>query len=67
MAARKSQSQDKPESEKSSEVVLAQFAYATAKDGEVVQLVKGNHVDADRFTAKSLEHLRDLGFIGSQD
>lgn len=49
------------------EVVLSQFAYAAAKDGEVVQLVKGNVVNAERFKPESLEHLRSLGFIGSQD
>ena len=52
---------------KSAEVVLSQFAYAAAKDGEVVQLVKGNVINADRFKRESLEHLRSLGFIGSQD
>jgi hypothetical protein len=66
MAAAK-KPEPKPKQEKPAEVVLAQFAYATAKDGEVVQLVKGNAVDSDRYTEKSLGHLRSLGFIGSQD
>lgn len=64
MAAKKA-AESKPK--QSAEVVLSQFAYATAKDGEVVQLVKGNEVAADRFTDESLEHLRSLGFIGSKD
>ncbi|MFN2344764.1 MAG: hypothetical protein ABR616_03500 [Dermatophilaceae bacterium] len=59
MAAKKS-SEEKP-----AEVVLVPFAYATAKDGEVVQLVKGNAVDAERYVRSSLEHLRALGFIGT--
>jgi len=57
----------KVEAAKSSEVVLVRFAYANAKDGEVVQLVNGDVVNADRFRPESLEHLRSLGFIGSQD
>lgn len=55
----------KKDDAKSSEVVLSQFAYATAKSGEVVQLVKGDVVDTDRFTKESLEHLRSIDFIGS--
>lgn len=47
------------------EVVLVPFAYANAKDGEVVQLVKGDAVAAGRFREDSLEHLRSIGFIGS--
>jgi hypothetical protein len=53
------------EVEKRSTVVLAQFAYANAKDGEVVQLVKGTVVNVDRFKPESIEHLRSLGFIGT--
>lgn len=56
---------EKPEPK--TDVVLSQFAYAAAKDGEVVQLVKGDTVNADRFKPESIEHLRSLGFIGSQD
>lgn len=48
------------------EVVLSQFAYATAKSGEVVQLVKGDAIDADRYDKDSLEHLRSIGFIGEE-
>jgi len=47
------------------EVVLVPFAYATAKSGEVVQLVKGD-VITDRYTKESLDHLRDIGFIGTE-
>lgn len=54
-------------SEPKAETVLVPFAYATAKNGEVVQLVKGDVVVADRFTAASIEHLRSISFIGSQD
>ena len=63
MAAR--QKDDK--SEAAVEVVLTPFAYAKAKDGQVVQLVKGDTIDAGKFTKESLEHLRSIGFIGSQD
>ena len=59
--------QDKPNTEKPSEVVLVPFAYAAAKDGEVVQLVKGVKVDLDRFKGESLAHLRSIGFIGIQN
>ena len=62
MAARKPA---QPETEKPTDVVLVQFAYAAAKDGEVVQLVKGDAVNPDRFEAKSIEHLRSIGFVGS--
>ena len=54
-----------PEVEVSSEVVLLPFAYVVAKNGEVVQLVKGDIIDADRFKDSSLEHLRGIGFIGN--
>lgn len=57
----------KPVPEKPSEVVLVPFAYAAAKDGEVVQLVKGVKVDPDRFKGESLAHLRSIGFIGIQN
>lgn len=50
---------------KVSESVLVPFAYAQAKSGEVVQLVKGDVIDSDRFKDSSLEHLRSIGFIGS--
>ncbi len=63
MAAKRS---DKPEA-KPSESVLVPFAYATAKDGEVVQLVKGVKVDPERFKGESLDHLRSIGFIGVQN
>lgn len=53
-----------PETEKPADVVLVQFAYAAAKDGEVVQLVKGDQI-TDRFEPKSIEHLRSIGFVGS--
>jgi hypothetical protein len=53
--------------EKPAEFVLVPFAYATAKDGEVVQLVKGGIVNASRFRPESIEHLRSIGFIGSKD
>lgn len=48
------------------EVVLVPFAYATARNGEVVQLVKGDVVISDRFTQGSLDHLRGIGFIGTK-
>ena len=51
----------------SGEVVLVPFAYATAKDGEVVQLRKGDTVDAGKFTKESLDHLRSIDFIGTDD
>ena len=52
--------------EKAAEVVLSPFAYAKAKSGQVVQLVKGDTIDADRYEKDSLEHLRSIGFIGSE-
>jgi hypothetical protein len=55
------------DSDGSPEVVLVAFAYASAKNGEVVQLLKGDIIDANRYTEKSLEHLRSIGFIGKQD
>ena len=49
------------------EVVLVPFAYAKAKGSpQVVQLVKGDTIDADRYEKDSLEHLRSIGFIGSE-
>lgn len=48
------------------EVVQVPFAYAQAKSGQVVQLVKGDIIDADRYEKDSLEHLRSIGFIGSE-
>ena len=48
------------------EVVTTPFAYAKAKDGQVVQLVRGDVIDADRYEEGSLEHLRSIGFIGQQ-
>jgi hypothetical protein len=48
------------------EVVTVPFAYAKAKDGQVVQLVKGDVIEAARYEKDSLEHLRGIGFIGSQ-
>lgn len=48
------------------EVVLVPFAYATAKDGEVVQLRQGDVITTDRFKGDSLEHLRGIGFIGNK-
>jgi hypothetical protein len=51
------------------EVVVAPFAYALAKNGEVVMLGKGDLV-TDRFVegkegeANTLAHLRAIGFIG---
>jgi hypothetical protein len=65
MAAAK-KSNAKP-AEKQADVVLVPFAYATAKGGEVVQLVKGDVVNPDRFEAKSIEHLRSIGFVGSDN
>lgn len=55
----------KPETGPPADVVLVPFAYAAARDGEVVQLVKGDAVNPDRFEAKSIEHLRSIGFVGS--
>lgn len=55
----------KKDESKATEVVQVPFAYAVAKNGEVVQLVKGDVIDADRFKGDSLEHLRDIGFIGN--
>jgi len=54
----------KKDDKSSVEVVTVPFAYATAKSGEVVQLVKGD-VITDRFKEDSLEHLRSIGFIGN--
>jgi hypothetical protein len=52
----------------SSEVVVVPFAYAVAKgSAQVVQLVKGDVVDADLYDKDSLEHLRSIGFLGSPD
>lgn len=51
---------------KPAEVVRVPFAYATAKSGEVVQLRRGDVIDADRFVEGSLEHLRGIGFVGPQ-
>jgi len=51
--------------DKATEVVAAPFAYVVAKNGEVVQLVKGDIIDADRYKDSSLEHLRSIGFIGN--
>jgi hypothetical protein len=48
------------------EVVAVPFAYAKAKSGQVVQLVKGDAIDADRYEKGSLEHLRGIGFISSK-
>lgn len=51
------------------ERVTVPFAYAKAKNGEVVQLAKGDIV-ADRFVEgkegepNTLAHLRAIGFIG---
>lgn len=56
----------KKEEKQTREVVLNSFAYAKAKSGEVVALVKGDVVDADRFEKDSLEHLRSIGFVGSE-
>lgn len=62
MAGTKSdRSADKP-----GEVVVVPFAYPRAKDGQVVQLVKGDTIDADRYEKDSLEHLRSIGFIGTE-
>lgn len=49
------------------EVVLVPFAYANAKNGEVVQLVKGDTITGGRFKEDSLDHLRSIGFIGKQN
>lgn len=57
----------KKDDTKAADVVLVPFAYATAKSGEVVQLSKGDTIDADRYTKESLAHLGSIGFIGSQD
>ena len=55
----------KKDEPKAAEAVQVPFAYAVAKNGEVVQLVKGDIIDADRFKGDSLEHLRGIGFIGN--
>lgn len=57
----------KGESAAAPEKVLVPFAYPTTVDGEVVQLVQGDTIDGARFTKKSVEHLRAIGFIGAQD
>ena len=49
------------------EVVLVPFAYAKAKNGQVVQLVKGDVIDAARYEKDSLEHLRAIEFIGKSN
>ena len=64
MAAAK-KSEAKP-AEEPAEVVLVPFAYATAKGGEVVQLVKGDTI-TDRYEAASIEHLRSIGFVAESD
>ncbi len=53
--------------ESAPEVVLTQFAYATGKSGEVVQLVKGDVVDSELFTPESLDHLPSIGFVGTSE
>jgi len=55
----------KKDEAKATEVFSVPFAYAVAKNGEVVQLVKGDVIDADRFKGDSLEHLRSIGFISN--
>lgn len=62
MAAKKSDGDGR-----ASERVLSTFAYATTKSGEVVQLVKGDVIDPDRFDDDSIEHLRSIGFIGKSE
>lgn len=56
----------KKDETKAAESVLVPFAYAHAKNGEVVQLAKGDIIVADRFKDSSLEHLRSIGFIGNE-
>lgn len=53
-----------PNPEVAAEVVLVPFAYAATRDGEVVQLRKGDII-TDRFTDVSLDHLRSIGFVGA--
>lgn len=64
VSAKKPDSKPEP---KPVDVVLVPFAYAAAKDGEVVQLVKGNTVNTDRFRPESIEHLRSMGFVGPRN
>jgi hypothetical protein len=46
--------------------VVSVFAYATAKGGEVVQLVRGDII-TDRFTQQSIDHLRSIGFVAESE
>lgn len=62
-AAKKAQ----PDVEPDVEVVLVPFAYANAKNGEVVQLVKGDTITGGRFKEDSIDHLRSIGFIGKSN
>ena len=66
MGGRKADPKDTPQKQ-SGLTVVAPFAYATAKDGEVVQLVKGDVVDEGRFTKESVAHLESIGLVGKQD
>lgn len=69
MAASRNVPQESPPEAENPEVVVAPFAYARAKNGEVVMLVKGDIV-SDRFVEgkegepNTLAHLRAIGFIG---
>lgn len=53
----------KSKGEPTTYVVAVVFAYANARNGEVVQLRKGDVVDPERFTPESIEHLLSIGFI----
>ncbi len=46
--------------------VVVMFAYANAKDGEVVRLTKGDII-TDRFTQESVDHLRSIGFVAESE
>lgn len=66
MAARKAPVEAAPADSTVPLRVVSVFAYATAKDGEVVQLVKGDII-TDRFTQESIDHLRSVGFVAESD
>ena len=48
-------------------VVSSEFAYASAKTGEVVQLRKGDVVDPEKYRPESIEHLVSIGFLSESE
>lgn len=64
MAARRKSDVEQPEVV--GLVVLAPFAYAHAKSGEMVQLTKGSIVDPAKFKQESIDHLVSIDFLAEQ-